>query len=163
MSLLEIEEMDPGEIHDMISSENFAHLGCSRVDAPYVVPINYAFIDPYIYIYTTEGKKSEILHGNPKVCLQIEHIKSRTEWRSVIVDAIAYPVTDSEERERAVKAILKTNPTLTPAISIHWMDDWVRENIEIIFRLEPTSRTGRKTKLSKIKPKSRRRSSPPEF
>src|SRR5437868_5089493 len=121
MSLLEIEEMDTGEIHDMISSENFAHLGCCHDNIPYVVPINYAVIDPYIYIYTTEGKKSEIITVNPNVCLQIESIKSRTDWRSLVVDAVAERVTDAEEREKAVAAILEVNPTLTPAISVHWM------------------------------------------
>jgi len=146
MSVLEVEEMEVDEIHDLVSSVNFAHLGCSDADFPYVVPINYAAVDPYIYIYTTEGKKSDLMKANPNVCLQIERIRSRTEWQSVIVNAVALEVVDTEEREKAVAAILEINPTLTPAISIHWMDDWVRENIEIIFRLEPTSRTGRKTK-----------------
>lgn len=156
MSLLEIEEMDIDEIHRMISSESFAHLGCSHNGTPYVVPINYAFLDPDIYIYTTEGKKSEILNSNPRVCLQIENIKDRTDWRSVIIDAIAHPVSENEERETAVNKILKINPTLTPAISVHWMDDWIRENIEIIFRLEPVSKTGRKTKKKRAKPFARR-------
>jgi Predicted flavin-nucleotide-binding protein len=164
MSLLEIDEMGTDEIHEMISTENFAHLGCSHNNVPYVVPINYAFIDPYIYIYTTDGKKSEILRSNPQVCLQIENIKSRIDWQSVIVEALAQHVTEPEEREKAVQAILKINPTLTPAISVHWMDDWVRENIEMIFRLEPTAKTGRKTKPPKIKPYARRQPArPPEF
>jgi len=164
MSVLEIEEMEIDEIHEMISRENFAHLGCSHNDIPYVVPINYAFLDPYIYIYTTEGKKSETLTANPHVCLQIENIKGRSDWRSVVIDATAHRVKDTEERERAVAAILKINPTLTPAISVHWMDEWVRENIEIMFRLEITGKTGRKTKKQKAKPFARRTPArPPEF
>ena len=164
MSLLEVEEMDVDEIQELISRENFAHLGCSQMDVPYVVPINYAFVDPYIYIYTTEGKKSEFLTANPNICLQIEKIKSRTDWRSVIIDGHVHSVKDVHERERAVAAILKINPTLTPAISVHWMDEWVRENIEIIFRVEPTSKTGRKTKRKRAKPFARRRPDhPPEF
>lgn len=152
MSLLEIEEMEIDEIQKFISSENFAHLACSHNDVPYVVPINYALIDPYIYVYTTEGKKSETMIANPNVCLQIERVKSRTDWQSVIINALAQPVRDMDEREKAVAAILKVNPTLTPAISVHWMDDWVRENIETIFRLEPTSKSGRKTKPKRAKP-----------
>jgi len=153
MSLLEIEEMDTDEIQDLVASVNFGHLACSHDDIPYVVPVNYAVVDPYIYVYTTEGKKSGWISANPNVCLQIELVKSRTDWRSVVIDAVAKRIQDVDERERAVDAILKINPTLTPAISIHWMDDWVRENIEIIFRLEPTSRTGRKTRKQKAKPK----------
>jgi len=154
MSLLEIEEMDLDEINDMISEENFAHLGCCKDNVPYVIPINYAFIEPYIYIYTTEGKKSEIIVANPHVCLQVEHIKSRAEWQSIVIDAFAHQVTDIEEREKAVAAILKINPTLTPAISVHWMDDWVRENIEVLFRIEPTAKTGRRTRPHVPKPRS---------
>jgi hypothetical protein len=42
------------------------------------------------------------------------------------------------------------------------MDDWVRENIEIIFRLEPTSKTGRKTNPSRAKFYAKfKRKSPP--
>lgn len=149
--MLEIEEMETDEIHDLIASSNYAHLGCSRDDEPYVVPINYAFVDPHIYIYTTEGKKADILKANPRVCLQIEAVKDRTDWRSAIVHATANEVRDSDERERAVRAILKINPTLTPAISVHWMDDWVRENIEILFRLDVTSKTGRRTAKSRSK------------
>jgi hypothetical protein len=160
MSLLEIEEMETDEINKMISREDFGHLGCSHNSVPYVVPINYAFLDPHIYIYTTEGKKSETLHSNPHVCLQIENIKSRNDWQSVIIEAVAHQVNDVEERERAVDAILKINPTLTPAISVHWMDDWVRENIEIIFRLEISSKTGRTTKKQKAKPFVGRDNSP---
>jgi len=164
MSLLEVEEMEIDEIHEMISREDFAHLGCSHNDVPYVVPINYAFVDPYIYIYTTEGKKSEFLTANPRICLQIEKVKSRTDWRSVVIDGYVHAVTELNERERAVAAILKINPTLTPAISVHWMDEWVRENIEIIFRVEPTSKTGRKTKRKRAKPFARRRHDrAPEF
>jgi len=149
--MIEIEEMDSKEIHDLLESTSFGHLGCSRYDEPYVVPINFAYIDPYIYIYTTEGKKAEILKANPRASLQIEKIKDRTHWLSVIIQAAAHEVKDPAEREKAIAAILKINPTLTPAISVHWMDDWVRENIEIIFRLEPASKTGRKTNTSRAK------------
>lgn len=149
--MLEIEEMSSHEVHELIGSTNFGHLGCSRDDEPYVVPINYAFIEPHIYIYTTEGKKASILKANPRVCLQIEHIKDRTDWQSVIIHATAHEVHDGGEREQAVRAILKMNPTLTPAISVQWMDDWVRENIEILFRLDIDSKTGRKTARSRAK------------
>jgi len=149
--MLEIQDMDANEILELVESSSFGHLGCCRHDEPYVVPINFAYIDPFIYIYTTEGKKAEILKANPRASLQIEKITDRTHWQSVIIQAAAHEVKDPEEREKAVEAILKINPTLTPAVSIHWMDDWVRENIEVIFRLEPMSKTGRKTNPSRAK------------
>ena len=57
--MLEIEEMDAQEIHALLSSVTFGHLGCSRHDEPYVVPLNFVWIEPNIYFYTTDGKKAE--------------------------------------------------------------------------------------------------------
>ena len=42
-----------------------------------------------------------------------------------------------------MEAVLKVNPSLTPAVSIHWMDNWVRENIEVIYRIVPVDMSGR--------------------
>src|SRR4051794_38900854 len=105
--MLEIEEMDAQEIHELLVSTSFGHLGCSKHDEPYVVPINFAYVDPHIYIYTTDGKKSDILRSNPRASLQVEQITDRTHWRSVIIQATAHEVSDPEEREKAVDAILK--------------------------------------------------------
>ena len=66
-------------------------------------------------------------------------------WHSVIAYGTAEQLTDEHERDIALKAIVATNPTLTPAVSIRWMDNWVRENIEVIYRVTPTEMTGRAT------------------
>jgi nitroimidazol reductase NimA-like FMN-containing flavoprotein (pyridoxamine 5'-phosphate oxidase superfamily) len=107
------------------------------------MPVHYAYEPPYIYVYTTEGKKSEILARNPRVCLQIEEVKDNRDWKSVIVQGEAEQLMDESDRTRALEAVLKVNPSLTPAVSIHWMDSWVRENIEVIYRIVPLEMSGR--------------------
>jgi len=139
-----VEEMENKEIHEVLDKVKFGHLGCAHDNIPYVVPINYVYLQPYIYIYTTEGKKADIIRSNPAVCLQVEEIKDRKHWRSVIFTGTALAMTEGSEREKAVAEIVKTNPTLTPAVSVQWMDDWVRENIEVIYRIDPVTITGRK-------------------
>ena len=52
-------------------------------------------------------------------------------------------IGEGDERDRALELILKVNPTLTPAVSIRWMDSWIRENIEVVYRLTPVEITGR--------------------
>ena len=143
--MLEVDEMSNQQIADILERVNYGHLACCKGDRPYVVPIHFAYHDPDIYIYTTEGKKSAILEENPQVCLQAEIIIDNEHWQSVIVDGVAERITEPAERERAVKLITEKNPTLTPAISIHWMDQWVRENIEAIFRIKPTITSGRES------------------
>jgi uncharacterized protein len=143
--MIAIEEMSNGQIKEVLRRVGYGHLGMARGSHPYVVPIHYTYNDPYIYIYTTEGKKTEIIRDNPEVCLQVEEIRDDKDWQSVIATGEAVRITDREEREHALKFILAANPTLTPALSIRWMDSWVRENIEVVYRILPRMLTGRAT------------------
>jgi len=143
--MIEIEELTNPEITDVLQHIGYGHLACSRNGHPYVVPVHYAFSDGDIYIYTTEGKKTEIIDENPNVCLQIEQVVDEGHWLSVIVDGIAIRLARGREHERALKLVTESNPTLTPAVSIHWMDDWVRENVEAVYQITPVTTSGRRT------------------
>lgn len=142
--MIEIEDLSEKEITAMLSRLGYGHLACCRGDVPYVVPVNFAFEEGRIYLYTTEGKKADFIASNPNVCLQAEDVVDNRHWQSVIVDGVASEIEDGPERERALRLIIKVNPTLTPAVSIRWMDEWVRENIEVIYRIRPTATSGRR-------------------
>lgn len=142
--MIEIEDLSENEIIEMLERVGYGHLACCRDDRPYVVPIHYAFDAGNIYIYTTEGKKADIVRKNPNVCLQIEEVKDNFTWQSIIVDGTVTRVEYGEEHDLALKLIVSANPTLTPAVSIRWMDEWVRENIEVIYRLTPAATSGRR-------------------
>ena len=141
--MIEVQELGNKQIEVLLKRVGYGHLGCARNNHPYVVPINYAYEYGLIYIYTTEGKKSEMIAANPEVCLQVEEVENNKNWKSVIVIGDAEEITDEAEREHALEFILKINPTLTPALSIRWMDSWVRENIEVIYRIRPRITSGR--------------------
>jgi len=149
--MIEVQEMTNSEIDDVLARIGYGHLACARNNRPYVVPIHYVYDKLKIYIYTTDGKKTDIIRDNPQVCLQVEEVVDNGDWRSVIINGEAERVTDRGEREKAVKLIRSSNPSLTPAISIRWMDNWVRENIEVVFRIRPTNITGRSTAKVKIR------------
>ena len=141
--MIQVEDMRDSEIEGLLGRVNYGHLACARDNQPYVVPVHYAYDRPNIYIYTTEGMKAEIIRDNPRICLQVENVVDNTNWQSVIVMGEAEQITSLSEREEIVELIRSVNPTLTPAISIRWMDAWVRENVEVIFRITPASVTGR--------------------
>jgi nitroimidazol reductase NimA-like FMN-containing flavoprotein (pyridoxamine 5'-phosphate oxidase superfamily) len=141
--MIEVEDMSPTEISAFLSRVGYGHLACCRNDRPYVIPIHFAFEDGSIYVYSTEGKKAEIINANPNICLQVEDVRDDRNWESVIVDGVA-ELIDGDERDHALKMILAINPTLTPAVSIRWMDEWVRENIEAVYKIKPTASTGRR-------------------
>lgn len=143
--MIQVEELSNAEINQVLDRVGYGHLACSRDDQPYVVPVHYAYAGGKVYIYTTEGKKFEIIKTNPSICLQVEEVMDNQHWQSVIVDGIAEQITDKDEREKALKIIIEANPTLTPAMSIRWMDNWVRENIAVVYRVTPKSVSGRRT------------------
>lgn len=141
--MIEIRDLGDDEILEVIGRNSYAHLACARNNVPYVVPIHYGYEEPYIYIFTTQGKKTEIISVNPHVCLQIEEVTDGKHWTSVVVNGEADEIMAEDERDEALRLITKTNPELTPAISIRWMDSWIRENISVIYRITPMTMTGR--------------------
>src|SRR3954471_1221595 len=123
--MLEIEEMTAQDSRLLLQALDYGHLGCAREDGrPYVVQIHYAYAEPDIYIFTTEGMKTEYIAANPEVCLQVEDLQDSTHWRSVIVNGRAELLTEAVDKEHAIQLITKRNPTLTPAISRMWVDAW---------------------------------------
>jgi nitroimidazol reductase NimA-like FMN-containing flavoprotein (pyridoxamine 5'-phosphate oxidase superfamily) len=143
--MIEVKELSDDEIVEFLKASNYGHLGCCRKGEPYVVPVHFTYDDGEIYLYTTEGKKSDIIRENPRVCLQSEKVADNQHWLSVIVNGEAIQIIDGVERERAMKLITAINPTLTPAVSIRWMDNWVKENVEVIYRIYPLRISGRRS------------------
>ena len=143
--MIEVEEMGAQEVHALLKRADYGHLGCARDNRPYVMPIHYAYEDPDIYIFTTEGMKTEFIAANPEVCLQVEEVVDPTNWKSVIATGKAERLTDKEEIEHAMQYITKTNPTLTPALNKMWIDSWGRASTVTLYRIRPDVISGRKT------------------
>lgn len=143
--MIEIEEMAAEEMHALLHKVGYGHLGCAREGRPYVVPIHYAYDDPNIYIFTTEGMKTEFIATNPEVCLQVEEVHDSMHWSSVIATGRAERLTAPDETEHAVQLITERNPTLTPALNKMWVDVWGRASVVAIYRIRPHTVSGRKT------------------
>lgn len=143
--MVEIVDMDMPEILRLLDEVDYAHLACSRGTHPYIIPIHFVYHDPYIYIFTTEGKKTDILARNPEVCIQVEKVRSSNQWRSVIMTGNAERLIKPASREKALALVREKNPTLTPARSRTWKDHWGFAHIEVIYRIRPDAISGRKT------------------
>jgi len=143
--MIEVEDLSESEVVEVLARVGYGHLACCRDNRPYVVPVHYGYDAGAIFVFTTEGKKFEIIRENPNVCLQVEEVVDNQHWTSVIVDGVAEQIKNGAERDLALKLIVAVNPTLTPAVSIRWMDDWVRENIEVVYRVTPTATSGRRS------------------
>jgi len=143
--MLEVKDMAQGEMLALLLRVGYGHLGCTRDDLPYVVPMNFAFDSQCLYFFTTEGTKTEFIAANRQVCFQVEEVTDPLHWRSVMLTGIAERVTKPEETERAMRLITERNPTLTPAINQTKIGAWTRLNRIAVYRVRPDAIYGRKT------------------
>jgi nitroimidazol reductase NimA-like FMN-containing flavoprotein (pyridoxamine 5'-phosphate oxidase superfamily) len=144
--MIEVKDMTHCEMDDLLDRVRYGHLGCARNNHPYVVPIHFALDEHDIYIFTTEGKKSEMIDSNPEVCLQVEEVIDDENWSSVVIVGDAEKLTKGGERDKAFAAISSANPSMTPALNFRWVDEWVREqkDTEVIYRINRKTTTGRR-------------------
>jgi len=143
--VLKVEDMTSAEMHSLLQTAGFGHLGCSQNGRPYVVPMHYAYDGKELVFFTTLGMKTQFIKGNPEVCLQVEEVRDSSDWRSVMVIGRAERLTEPEEMERAMQLITERNPSLTPAISATQIDTWGRGVDIALYRIQPKIIDGRKT------------------
>jgi uncharacterized protein len=143
--MLKVEDMPLEEMRALLSRIGYGHLGCAREGRPYVVPMHYSYDGECLYLFTTEGMKTNFIDANAEVCMQVEEVKSSSSWQSVMVTGRAERITKQEEKEHAMQHITENNPTLTPALNQTQLDVWGRANEIALYRIRPEIIDGRKT------------------
>ena len=98
----------------LLSEEEVAHLALSDNGSPYVVPINYAYMDDMLVLHCAmTGRKLDIIHENPSCCLAVNrhpdkvkyHPEKKCHYRfqSVLVYGKARFVEWAEERLKWIR------------------------------------------------------------
>jgi nitroimidazol reductase NimA-like FMN-containing flavoprotein (pyridoxamine 5'-phosphate oxidase superfamily) len=72
------------EIEDLLHAEVVARLGCHAEGRTYVVPVTYAYDGDALLVQSADGLKVRMMHQNPLVCVEVDHIDNLANWRSVI-------------------------------------------------------------------------------
>lgn len=76
--------LSPAEIEDLLQTEVVARLGCHADGRTYVVPVTYAYDGDALLVQSADGLKVRMMHQNPLVCVEVDHIDNLANWRSVI-------------------------------------------------------------------------------
>lgn len=141
--------MQENEIEELLKSQSVGRIGCSADGNTYVVPISYAYDGKYIYCHTHEGKKTDIMRKNPKVCFEVDEMKDMGNWQSVIVQGVFEELKEREERDAAMEILLSRYLPIISSITTHLGEHWPfhPDNITdikgIVFRIEVKEKTGR--------------------
>ena len=101
-----IKEMTVTECYHALAHLNFARLGCSLNNQPYITPIFFAFDGEHlygsdIYCFSKMGQKIAWMRSNPLVCVEIDEVKSQWDWMSIVILGHYEELTDTLEHEGA--------------------------------------------------------------
>ena len=109
--------LEPETIQEIISKIKVCRLGLMDQDAPYIVPLNYGYLDNALYFHSAaNGKKIDLIRKNNKVCFEIEYLskiieheqscKWTTKYRSVIGFGSIDIITAFEEKKKGLNIIM---------------------------------------------------------
>jgi len=101
------------EAYKILEKGQYGVLSTWDGEFPYCVPVNYVFIDGYIYFHTAlDGHKVDSIKNYPKVCFnvvaenEILAQKLSTKYESVTVFGRA-EFADGEEKKQALRNLVK--------------------------------------------------------
>ncbi len=136
-----ITNLDAATARKLLSEKKFGHLGCvTETGEPYVVPVNYIYLDDSIYLHSLPGKKLDALRSNPKICLQVERIEDDCHWQSVIATGEFTEVKKTNEKFRVMREFSKRFEQLTPVEAM--VEEKWNQGGMIVFRIEIKEVTG---------------------
>lgn len=136
-----IKNLDETATGELLKERKFGHLGCTLESGePYVVPVNYLFLDGKIYIHTLPGEKLDALRANGKVCLQVEKIENGCRWQSAIVSGEFQEVKRTNEKAKILQEFNHQFQQLTPVEAMS-EENWNPGGM-VVFRINVKRITG---------------------
>lgn len=148
---MQIEELSTEMSISLLTRLRFGHLACTKSLQPYVVPIFYAYLNGYIYSFSTPGQKLSWMRDNPFVCLQAEEIKTPREWSSVIVLGRYEELSDSPNvrpiREMAYDLLRERENWWEPGLAKGIIEGHERPLLPLFYRILVEQITGRRASI----------------
>jgi nitroimidazol reductase NimA-like FMN-containing flavoprotein (pyridoxamine 5'-phosphate oxidase superfamily) len=130
-----IKQLDENAARKLFKEQKYGHLGCILAGGePYVVPVNYLYLDDEIYIHSLPGNKIDALRLNGKICLQVEKIKDSYQWQSAIGFGEFQEIKKKQVVIRILHEFTEHFPRMTPVEGMITDEDVVSELV--LFRID---------------------------
>jgi len=88
------------EAEDLLTRNHVGRLAFSFHDRVDIEPISYVFSRDWLYARTAPGTKLAIVQHHPWVAFEVDEVRSRVDWRSVVVHGTIYFIDASREADR---------------------------------------------------------------
>ena len=139
-----VRELTTAECVDILKKTAIARLACARDNQPYVVPVHVYFDGDCLYGFAMLGQKIEWMRENPRVCVQVDDIRDRFHWATVVVlgefEELLHMPRHEEARRRA-RELFQTVPEWWEPAASNIGPAQVR--MAVIYRIRIDSMTGR--------------------
>lgn len=102
-----LRDLSLGECEDVLLGQKLGRLAVRDEEGVYVVPLQYAFAEGYVYGHASPGKKIRLMRLWPRVGFQVDRIGMGECWESVLVQGTYHELTTEEERVHARQVLLR--------------------------------------------------------
>ncbi|HXZ79564.1 MAG TPA: pyridoxamine 5'-phosphate oxidase family protein [Terriglobales bacterium] len=140
-----VTEMSEKECREVLMRASLGRLACSLDGQPYIVPVYFAYEADYVYVLSTLGQKIEWMRANPKVCLEVEEIKSQSQWMTLVATGLYQELPEpqyADEREHARELLEKHHHWWLNAMAERQLKSADHLIAPIFFRIHLDSMTG---------------------
>lgn len=94
-----IQKMTEAECLSTLARARLGRLACAHQNQPYIVPIYFAYEQPYLYAFTKAGQKIEWMRYNPLVCLEVDEVVDEEHWTSIVIFGHYEELRDLPDRQ----------------------------------------------------------------
>lgn len=142
-----IHELSREECLEVLGRNTLGRLGCVQDAQPYIVPVSFNLDGAdYVYGFATFGQKIRWMRANPLVCLEVEEIKDRRHWTTVLAFGLYEELTDAADhaaaRQRAQELFAERDRWWEPATG---KTPSREPHAAVIYRISLHRLTGRST------------------
>jgi len=88
------------EAEEMLARNHVGRLAFTFHDRVDIEPISYVFSGEWLYARTAPGTKLTVVQHHPWVAFEVDEIRSRVDWRSVVVHGTIYFIDSNSEADR---------------------------------------------------------------
>lgn len=137
-------KMNDNQIKNVLQSQVIGRLACYADKKLYLVPITYAYEDGYIYCFSKDGLKTEMMSKNPDVCFEVDQIENMNSWRTVILWGTYEKLVKEKEQNKAMQIL---SDRITPLSTGETVVPRIRQDVPHPFRIKVKEQTGRYEKM----------------
>lgn len=147
--------LTPEQCRFILLQNHVGRIGCSSERKVLIIPVTYVFDGDYIYGYSLNGEKVDMMRKNTNVCFEVDTIENLANWRSVIVNG-EYEELNNDATDRKIRRLfedrlgpLVKGETLHPSRELADPPRRILKNQKpVLYRIKIKSLSGRFEKPS---------------